>query len=119
MLPEDYCKKDPCNFNTEMFVSKVGQPMSNSWSTSSQPDFVRALGRTRTVGNHQGKILYTELLKRWSTSLSIPRPLPTPVAGVFTCNQVLLARDPYHEQNVEQMSRKYPKLSEAAAKTNC
>ena len=26
MLPEDYCKKDPCNFNTEMFVSKVGNP---------------------------------------------------------------------------------------------
>ena len=26
VLPEDYCKKDPCNFNTEMFVSKVGNP---------------------------------------------------------------------------------------------
>ena len=23
---EDYCKKDPCNFNTEMFMSKVGNP---------------------------------------------------------------------------------------------
>ena len=26
VLPEDYCKKDPCNFNAEMFVSKVGNP---------------------------------------------------------------------------------------------
>ena len=26
VLPEDYCKKSPCNFNTEMFVSKVGNP---------------------------------------------------------------------------------------------
>ena len=26
VLPEDLCKKDPCNFNTEMFVSKVGNP---------------------------------------------------------------------------------------------
>ena len=27
MLPEDYCKKDPSNFSTEIFVSKVGNPM--------------------------------------------------------------------------------------------
>ena len=26
VLPEDYCEKDPCYFNTEMFVSKVGNP---------------------------------------------------------------------------------------------
>ena len=26
VLPEDYYKKDPCNFNTEMFVSEVGNP---------------------------------------------------------------------------------------------
>ena len=47
--------------------TKVGQPMSTSWSTSSQPDFVRALGRRITARNRQGKILYTELLKSWST----------------------------------------------------
>ena len=67
VLPEDLCKKDPCNFNTEIFVSKVGQLMSNSWSTSSQPDFVHALGRRKTARNRQGKILYTELLKSWPT----------------------------------------------------
>ena len=64
VLPEDCCKKDPCNFKTEMFVSKVGSPnMSNSWSTSSQPDFLHTLGRKRTVRNRPSKILYTELLK--------------------------------------------------------
>ena len=26
VLPENYCKKYPCNFNTEMFVSEVGNP---------------------------------------------------------------------------------------------
>ena len=26
VLPEDYCKKDPCIFNTKVFVSKVGNP---------------------------------------------------------------------------------------------
>ena len=46
---------------------KSWQPMSNSWSTSSQPDFLRALGRRKTVRNRRGKILYTELLKSWST----------------------------------------------------
>ena len=60
-------EKDPCNFNTEIFVSKVGQLMCNSWSTSSQPDFVHTLGRRRTARNRQGKFLYTELLKRWPT----------------------------------------------------
>ena len=61
-MPEDYCKKDPCNFNTEMLVSKVGQRMSNSWSTSSQPDFVRALCRRKTARNRQGKILFRKIL---------------------------------------------------------
>ena len=66
VLPEDYCKKDPCNFNTEMFVSKVGQPMSGSWSTSSQPDLVQALARRKTVRFRPSKIL-SELLKSWPT----------------------------------------------------
>ena len=41
--------------------------LSNSWSTSSQPDFVRALGRRKTARNRPSKILYTELLKSWPT----------------------------------------------------
>ena len=42
---------------------KSWQPMSNAWSTSSQPDFVQPLGRRKIARNRQGKILYTELLK--------------------------------------------------------
>ena len=68
VLPEDYCKKDPCNFNTERYsCQKVDQPMSNSWSTCSQPDFVRAFCRRTTARNRQGKILYTELFTSWPT----------------------------------------------------
>ena len=48
-------------------MSQVGQPLSNSWSTSSQPDFVRVFGKRKTVQNRQGKILYAELLKNWPT----------------------------------------------------
>ena len=65
VLPKDYCKKDPCNFNTEMFVSKV---MFNSWSTSSQPNFVRAfVSRKNSTKNRQGIFLCAELRKGWST----------------------------------------------------
>ena len=41
--------------------------MCNSWSTSGQPNFVRALGRRKTVQNSPSKILYTELVKSWPT----------------------------------------------------
>ena len=68
VLPEHYCKKDPCNSNTEMFFVQSWQPMSIPWSTSSQPDFVRALSvGEKTARDRQGKILYTEFLKSWST----------------------------------------------------
>ena len=40
--------------------------MSDSWSTSCQPDYVCALGRRKIARNRQGEILYTELLKSWS-----------------------------------------------------
>ena len=85
VLPEDLCKKDPCNLNTEMFkLQRLANPCPNSWSTSSQPDFVRALGRRKTVRSRQGKILYTELLKSWPT----PRQLPTPLGGGTNVQQL-------------------------------
>ena len=46
---------------------KTWQPMSSSCPTSSQPNCVRALGRRKPARNRRGKILYTELLKSWST----------------------------------------------------
>ena len=57
----------PLQFQHGNVRVKSWQPMSNSWSASSEPDFVRALCRRKTVRNRQGKILYTELLKSWST----------------------------------------------------
>ena len=53
----------PLQFRHGNVRVKSWQPMSNSWSTSGQPDFVRALARRKTVRNHPSKILYTELLK--------------------------------------------------------
>ena len=57
----------PLQFQHGNVRVKSWQPMSNSWSTSSQPDFVRALGNRKTVRNRQARILCIELLKSWST----------------------------------------------------
>ena len=93
MLPEDYCKKGPCNFNTVMFVSKVGNPCPTlgARSTSRQPVFWYAL----LVGekqheNRQGKTLYTEALKTWSTlGHSSPTPHPMGSCSGLPCNSPL------------------------------
>ena len=66
VLPKDYCKKDPCNFNTEMFVSKVGNPCPTLGELpASRILYTLLVGKT--VRNRQGKILYTQLLKSWPT----------------------------------------------------
>ena len=78
VLPEDYCKKDPCNFNTEMFVPKVGQPLSNSWSTSSQPDFVRAFGRRKNSTKSPGQDFVHRVAQTLANSWSTPRQLNSP-----------------------------------------
>ena len=85
VLPEDYCKKDPCNFNTETFVSKVGKPCptlgqflasricTHSWVWENQYEIAQARFCTQSCSQ--------KLANSWSTS----RQLPTPweVAGVF------------------------------------
>ena len=57
-LPEDYCKKDPCNFNTEMLVSKVGNPCPTLGQLlASRILYVLVVG----LKQHDiGEILYTE-----------------------------------------------------------
>ena len=57
----------PLQFQHGHVRVKSWQPMSNSWSTSSQPHSVRPLGVRKTARNPQGKILHTELLKSWPT----------------------------------------------------
>ena len=81
-LSDAFLKERPLQFQHRRVRVKSWQPMSNSWSTSSQPDFVRALGRRKNSSkSSKGKILCTELAHSWST----PRQLLTPweVAGVF------------------------------------
>ena len=64
--------------------------MSNSWLTSSQPDFVRALGWRKTVRNRQGKILCTELFKsRQLLVNSSPTPHPMGSWRGLPCNSPL------------------------------
>ena len=57
VLPEDYCKKDPY-IGPTILTRKCFRV--KSWSTHVQllVDFVRALRKTKTPRNHQGKILY-------------------------------------------------------------
>ena len=60
--------------------------MSNSWSTSSQPDFVCTLGRRKTVSTKSpGQDFVHRVAQKLLNSWSIPRQLPIPweVAGVF------------------------------------
>ena len=57
----------PLQFQPGNVCVKSWQPMSNAWSASSEPDFVRALGRRTTARYRQGKIFYKELLQRWPT----------------------------------------------------
>ena len=64
--------------------------MSNSWSTSSQPDFVRALGRRKTVRNRQGKIC-TRSCSKVGQLLVTSSPTPHPVQSCrgLPCNSPL------------------------------
>ena len=42
VYPEDYCRKNPCNFSTEMFVSKVGNPCPSIGQILASRIFVRS-----------------------------------------------------------------------------
>ena len=66
VLPEDLCKKDPCNFSTGMFVSKVGNPCPTLGQLLASR-ILHTLLVGKTARNPQSTILYTELLKSWPT----------------------------------------------------
>ena len=84
VLPEDLCKKDPCNCNTEMSVSKVGSPCPTPGQLlasrisyallvgEEQPEIARARFRTPSCPK-VGPLLVN----------SSPTPHPWEVAGVF------------------------------------
>ena len=80
VLPEDYCKKDPCNFSTEVFVSWVGNPCQTIyWSASSEPDFVLSF----SVGEKQHEIararLCTQSCLKVGQLLVTSSPTPHPI----------------------------------------
>ena len=81
----------PLQFQYRNARVKSWQPMSNSWSTSSQPDFVRALGRRKPARNLWGKILYTELLSKVDQLLVRSSPTLRPMVSCrgLPCNIVL------------------------------
>ena len=59
---------------------KSWQPMSNSWSTSSQPDFVRALGRTKTARIAQARFC-TQSCSKVGQLLVNSSPTPHPMGS--------------------------------------
>ena len=67
----------PLQFQHGNVRVKSWQPMSNSWSTSCQPDLYTLLLGRKTARNRQGKFLYTELLKSWSTLGQFPTNSPS------------------------------------------
>ena len=84
VLPEDYCKKDPCNLNTEMFVSEIGNPCP----TLDQLLASRIL-YALLVGEKQHKIAMARFCTQSCSEVgqllvnSSPTPHLMEVAGVF------------------------------------
>ena len=81
--------RKPLQFQHGNVRVKSWQPMSNSWSTSSQPDFVRAPGRRKTARNRHSKIFYT---------------LCRDPAGL-----VQITKTPESEKNTKKLRKKYTK----------
>ena len=72
-------------------ATKVGwQPMSDSWSTSSQPDFVRALGRRRTARNRFAH----RVAQKLTNSSSIPRQVAPPHGKLLGSSLLVLLHHP-------------------------
>ena len=80
LLPEEHCKKNLLNFNTEMAASKVGNPCQLLASRI----FISALGERKTARNRHGKILCIEFLRSWPTlGQLLANSPPWEVAEVF------------------------------------
>ena len=84
VLPEDYCKRDPCNFNTEMLVSIVGNPCPTLGQLLASRILYALL-----VGEKQHETARARFCKKSCSEVgqllvnSSPTPLPTRSARVF------------------------------------
>ena len=87
VLPEDYCKKDPCNFNMEMFVSKVGNPCPTLGQLLSSRILYLEENSTKSPGKDFVHRVAQKLVNSWSS----PRQLPIPMESCrgLPCNSSL------------------------------
>ena len=86
VLPEDYCKKDLCKFNMDMFVSKVGNPCpALGQLPASRILYALVVGKNSTKSPAQDFVhrVAQKLVNPWS----IPRQLPPHPMG--SCRDLL------------------------------
>ena len=94
VLPEDYCKKDPCNFNTEMFVSKVGNPCSTLGQL-----FASRILDALVVGENQCEIARARFCTQRCSKVgqllvnSSPTPHPMGSCRCLPCSSALATPD--------------------------
>ena len=90
VLPEDYCKKDPFNFNAETFVSKVGNLCPTLGQLLARPILYVLL-----VGEKQHEIARARFCTQSCSKIgqllvnSIPTPHPMGSCGGFPCRSPL------------------------------
>ena len=95
MLPGDYCKKDPCNFNTEVFVLKVGNPCPTLGQLLASRICTRSWSEKNSTKS-PGQDFVDRVAQKLANSWSTPRQFPTPweVAGVFVFLATVLWQHP-------------------------
>ena len=73
MLPEDLCKKDPCNFRTDIFMSKVGSPCHRTPSLRFGTEPLDHIGQAvHGPASLKVESLETNLASRWE-GVRLPR----------------------------------------------
>ena len=117
LLPEDYCKKGPCNFNMEMFVSKVGNP----YPTLGQHLASRIL-YALLVAERQHEIATARFCTQSCSQVgqllvnSSPTPHPTRSCKGLPCNSPLATPDSESSKPVQM--RTYLHKTPQKTKTN-
>ena len=112
-MPEDLCKKDPCDFNMEMFVPKVGNPCPTLGQLLASQILCAIL-----AGEKQHEITRARLCKRLANSWSTPRQLPHPMGSCrgLPCNSPLAAPEERKTQKKRKETRNNLKHTEESGK---
>ena len=88
VLPEDFCKKDPCNFNTQMFVSKVGNPCPTLGQHLASRILYAVLVAEKQLKTAKARF-YTQSAQKLANSWSIPTPHPMESCKGLPCSSPL------------------------------